>query len=129
MRGKRVLVCGGRDYLNETAIKKALNSLRCEHGPLVVIQGGAKGADRIAREWCYSQPSGLMINEPADWASHGRAAGPIRNQKMLDEHRPDMVLAFAGGAGTNDMVRRARKAGVTVIEYDRPSHPTGEANG
>ena len=48
---------------------------------------------------------------PADWTKHGKAAGPIRNQKMLDEC-PDLVVAFPGGKGTADMVRRAMKAGI-----------------
>jgi hypothetical protein len=51
----------------------------------------------------------------ADW-SIGRKAGPIRNQRMLDEHAPDLVVAFPGGRGTADMVRRARKSGVEVAK-------------
>jgi len=86
---------------------------------LVVIQGGAKGADRMAREWCCRQPEIQMINEPADWKMHGRAAGPIRNKRMLDEYEPDMVLAFPGGAGTANMVKQARAAGVKVIEVGK----------
>jgi hypothetical protein len=51
----------------------------------------------------------------ADWHRHGRAAGPIRNQKMLD-WGPDLVVAFAGGTGTAGMVRLARAACVEVIK-------------
>ncbi len=47
------------------------------------------------------------------WERHGRAAGVIRNQAMLD-YGIDLVLAFPGGRGTADMVRRARSAGVAV---------------
>jgi hypothetical protein len=32
----------------------------------------------------------------------------------LRDHKPDIVVAFPSGAGTADMVRRARKAGVPV---------------
>lgn len=46
----------------------------------------------------------------------GRAAGPIRHQRMLDEGMPDLVLALPGGRGTADMVRHATLAGVEVIE-------------
>jgi hypothetical protein len=52
----------------------------------------------------------------ADWDGLGRKAGPIRNQRMLDEGKPDLVIAFPGGRGTADMVRRAREAGVEVVE-------------
>lgn len=113
--GLRVLVCGGRDYLNRTAVWKVLNDLDTKHGRLTVIQGGAKGVDQHARDWCYDQRSVHMVNEPAQWLEHGPKAGPIRNQKMLDEHKPELVVAFPGGKGTADMVRRAEKAGVPIL--------------
>lgn len=53
---------------------------------------------------------------PADWANFGKAAGPLRNQRMLDEGKPDLVVAFtndlASSRGTRDMVRRAQAAGI-----------------
>jgi hypothetical protein len=53
---------------------------------------------------------------PADWETHGRAAGPIRNQAMLDEGKPYLVIAFWDGKskGTLDMISRATRAGVPV---------------
>lgn len=111
----RVLVCGGRHYDDMRSVYRELDSLRREHGPLTVIQGGATGADKLAREWTYLQKDKVtLINVPADWNKHGRAAGPIRNAEMLDEN-PDLVLAFPGGTGTADMVRRAKARGVPVV--------------
>lgn len=110
----RVLVCGGRDFSDRETVFAVLDRLKRMHGRLTVIQGGARGADALAREWCQAQDSVRMINEPANWKEHGRAAGPIRNQHMLDEHRPDLVIAFPGGRGTADMVERALQAGVQV---------------
>lgn len=82
---------------------------------IIVIQGGATGADEHARTWCYV--AGVQcITCLALWEKHGKAAGPIRNQKMLDDFQPELVLAFAGGRGTADMVRRAKAAGVLVRE-------------
>ena len=53
---------------------------------------------------------------PADWKKHGRAAGPIRNQQMLDEGKADVVVALWDGKsrGTLDMIQRATEAGVPV---------------
>lgn len=101
-----------------------LNRLREEHGPLTVIEGGDKsnprGADRLARDWVVRRrcmaTGDLGISEPADWPRWGGAAGPIRNQAMLDKHAPQIVLAFPGGAGTADMVDRAKRAGIPVKE-------------
>lgn len=110
----RVLVTGGRDYADRDAVFAALEDLRERYGTLTVIQGGASGADLHARSWCYAQRSVRMINEPADWKQHGRAAGPLRNAVMIAEHRPDIVLAFRGGRGTADMIRKAEAAGIPV---------------
>jgi hypothetical protein len=51
----------------------------------------------------------------AEWSTHGRSAGPRRNALMLDRERPVLVVAFPGGTGTRDMVRRARAAQVPVL--------------
>jgi predicted Rossmann-fold nucleotide-binding protein len=116
----RVLVCGGRDYQNAQAVHRELDKLAAKHGRLTVIQGGARGADAWARDWAFRQPSVHLINEPADWKRHQRGAGSIRNQKMLDDHKPELVVAFPGGSGTADMVARARQAGVPVNLIEEP---------
>lgn len=83
-------------------------------GATVVIHGAARGADTEAA-W-LARGRGLAVEAfPADWRKHGRAAGPLRNQRMLDEGKPDLVIAFSGGKGTADMVRRAEAAGVKVV--------------
>lgn len=107
----RLLVCGGRNYDNFDTVSKVLMA----HLPEIecVIQGGAMGADAQAREWC--DLTGVpCITYAADWKSHGKAAGPIRNQQMLDQGKPDLVIAFPGGKGTEDMCRRAIRAGIKV---------------
>lgn len=111
----RVLVCGGRNFVDRDAVFAALDDAKSVYGDLIVIQGGATGVDALAVEWCNRQPSIHMVHEPADWKTHGRAAGPIRNQRMIDVHKPDVVIAFVGGRGTADMVRRAVVAGIPVI--------------
>lgn len=111
----RVLICGGRDYADASALWGALDTLRREtpHDALTIIQGGAHGADQMAREWCQSRHV-PYDNYPADWDRHGRGAGPLRNKKMLTEGRPDLVIAFPGGRGTENMVTQAEAAGVKV---------------
>lgn len=107
----RVLVTGGRDYADEAKVDYTLSSLVVTR----LAQGGASGADRLAALWAHEHriPCDTF---PADWALHGRTAGPIRNQQMLDDFKPDLVVAFPGGRGTAHMVRIAKAAGVEVIE-------------
>ena len=65
----------------------------------------------------------------ADWEKLGRKGGPIRNQLMLDEGRPDLVVAFPGRRGAADMVRRARTACIEVIEVDVKTRGIGNPRG
>jgi hypothetical protein len=113
---KRIIVCGGRDYQDAQAVSTALDSAYIEFGNLHIIQGGASGADLLAKQWAVNRNQ-RVTTVPADWTMHGRSAGPIRNQIMLDRFMPDLVIAFPGGRGTFDMVTRAQKAGVPVREY------------
>lgn len=111
----KVLVCGGRNYRDRKRVWAELDHLHATRGVDSVIQGGASGADALAKQWatCW----GFRYETyAADWQRHGRAAGPIRNARMLHESKPDLVLAFPGGRDTADMVRRAREAGVAVTE-------------
>lgn len=120
----KVLVCGGRDYSDREVVYAHLDGLLAkvvEAGDrLTVIHGHARGADELADDWAREKIASYVRVSihgfRADWTKHGRAAGPIRNQRMLDEGKPDLVVAFPGGKGTADMVRRAREAGVEVVE-------------
>ncbi len=110
----KVLVCGGRDYHDRNAVERALWKLDSERGPIrAVLHGGASGADAEGMLWAVGAGIAAFAY-PADWQKHGRAAGPMRNQQMIDEGEPDLVVAFPGGRGTADMVRRAERAGITV---------------
>ena len=80
----------------------------------MIIHGDANGADRLASQWAVD--NGLKVEPyPADWAKQGRAAGPIRNKRMLEEGKPDLVVAFPGGRGTANMTKQAGEAGVPVM--------------
>ena len=124
----KVLVCGGRDFtdwpffrvkMEEIALARFPRMDADEYGnflyKVTIISGGAKGADTLAADWAAVNWAGYEEYR-ADWNKHGKAAGPIRNQQMLDEGKPDLVIAFLGGNGTNDMINRAKKADIEVIE-------------
>lgn len=113
----KVLVCGGRNYHDFDRLEDELNLIWRAYGEFIVISGGARGADTLAIDYAkkYNNPLEVYM---ANWDLHGKSAGPIRNQQMLDEGQPDLVIAFPGGNGTADMIRRARKAGVEVKEIE-----------
>jgi hypothetical protein len=118
----RVLVCGGRNYRDKERVWEILDRVcNPENKPLpegvTIIHGGAWGADWLADHWAVHNLCAIE-EYPANWEKHGKAAGPIRNLEMLNEAKPDLVVAFPGGRGTAHMVRIAKEAGVQVIEID-----------
>ena len=122
----KVLICGSRTFHDELAIRAVIQNLKAQYypkGTLRIIEGAAAGADTLAG--CIAEELGLEVVEyPANWELHGRAAGVIRNTLMLENELPDLVIAFANvmpvGAGipltpgTQDMVVKAIRAGVPV---------------
>lgn len=111
----RVLVCGGRDYANKDRVFEVLDTYHDAAGISLIIEGGARGADRLGAWWAEKRGVAKETYE-ADWENQGSFAGPARNKRMLEEGTPDLVIAFPGGRGTADMVRKARRAGVEVVE-------------
>lgn len=108
----RVLVCGSRNWINKNIIKKELENIS---NITLLIHGVCQGADILAGE--VAKELNIPIAEfPANWKLYGISAGPKRNQQMLDEGKPDYVLAFHdeinSSKGTKDMIRRAIKAGI-----------------
>lgn len=120
----RVLVCGSRTWKDREAIFGALQILHNElvlstgtfNPEIVVIDGAADGADQLAFE-CAKVLELKSERYPAEWRKYGKAAGPIRNKQMLDEGKPDLVLAFWDGKsrGTANMVELAKRYGKPVI--------------
>jgi hypothetical protein len=108
-----LLVCGGRDFTDQDAAYAALDRTHAKRPVTLLIHGDAPGADRLGRDWANSR--GIPERAfPADWQKLGQIAGPVRNQRMLDEGKPDGVLALPGGRGTADMCRRAEAKNVPV---------------
>ncbi len=114
--GMRILVCGDRNFKDILRIKRFLS----QYPPsTVVIEGEARGADKLARS--AAGQLGLFVEQyPALWSQYGRAAGPIRNQQMLKEGKPDLVVWFhddiENSKGTKNMIKIARKAGIEVVK-------------
>lgn len=124
----RVLVCGGRYWNDQARVDDVLDKLHATFRFSVLIQGGQKtrhrddrtkffGADYQAKVWAQKRDV-PVIEELANWADVGRGAGPIRNSKMLRDHKPNLGVGFKGGPGTADMCRKMRAAGIEVLEFD-----------
>lgn len=120
MTTARILVTGSRNWTSWTAVDHALTRARWDlaaGGPVTVVHGACPtGADFLAGSWAGSVAGVTEEAHPADWNTHGKAAGPIRNQEMVDAGA-DVCIAFLMGdsRGTRDCMRRARAAGIPVL--------------
>lgn len=124
-----VIVCGSREWTDEAPIRAVLSKLE-EHS--IVIHGAQRGADTIAG--IVAADLGLhVLPEEAEWKAFGKAAGPKRNDKMLETlvkaattyRQPVHCYAFHHdaklGVGTRDMVRKAMQAHVRCSAYVKPT--------
>ncbi len=85
-----------------------------------VVSGKAKGVDKWGED--FAKFKGIHVEPfPANWDYHGEAAGPIRNAEMVKY--ADALIAFPGGSGTADVTKKAKAAGLLVIEIT-PSRET-----
>lgn len=114
----RVLVYGGRDFgktKSERGTFMAVMELIHSVTPIsVVIEGEAPGADDLAKRWAGWK--GVSVEPyPARWDELGHRAGPERNQRMIDQGRPDLAVQMPGGTGTADMAKRVLAAGIDRV--------------
>lgn len=106
-----VLVCGARDYARRERVFEVLDIYHGRIGPtMLILTGGARGADTFAREWAVSRKVDHMVLH-AKWELYGKSAGPIRNRRMA-KRKPRLVLAFHSNIdaskGTADMIGIAK---------------------
>lgn len=116
----KILVTGGRNFHNTIMVVNTLNKV-VEDNPgreIVLIHGGAYGADKAASGWAKSKGV-RQVECKADWKGHGKFAGPIRNTMMV-KMSPDICVVFPGGRGTNDCARKAKEAGIPIVDLRYP---------
>ena len=116
---KCVIVTGGREYGDRARVYTALDGI----APDLVIEGGATGADQLARQWA-DERGVHYATVPALWKKFDRAAGPRRNGVMVEilkalaaSGRECIVCAFPGNRGTASCVTIATEAGLYVKTY------------
>ncbi len=111
--GTLVAVAGGKD-VDPAAVIARLDRVRAKHGDIVIVHGGGPGVDRIAARWAERNGVHQIVCKP-DWEKHGRAAPFRRNDDLLNL-MPKGVIAFAGNGITGNLVDKARRMGIPVME-------------
>lgn len=127
----RLVVTGGREFYDDGLMNAVMDSLLEDWGITEIAHGAQqawmpltnrwRGADHYVGLWAESRgvPCQEFPVNDAEWRRYGKAAGPIRNRRMLDEFQPDRVLAFPGGKGTKDCATAAMQRGLDVFRARR----------
>ncbi len=116
-----LIIAGGRDFNDYDLLCQSLDHLlkNTDKSMITVFCGMAKGADNLGM--LYADTHGITVKFfPADWDKHGKKAGILRNQEMIDAGATHLVAFWdQKSKGTADMIARAKRAGiqVRVINY------------
>ena len=113
----RVIVTGGRDFIDADLLFQELDRLHEFHPITAIIHGGAEGADTLAGQWAADREVPVEIY-PADWDADGKGAGYRRNERMLYQSKPTRVVGFPGGLDTRHMLRIAHRYEVQIMAAD-----------
>jgi hypothetical protein len=108
----KVIIAGSRDWVTGEDVKAAMDA--CPFFVNVVVSGKARGADTLGERWA-AEHGHMVAPFPADWDTHGKSAGPIRNQEMA-EYAGGLVALWDGKSkGTQNMVTEMVKRGKPVF--------------
>jgi len=120
----RVLVCRGRKFDDTDMLDQALRTIHDNVGISCIIHGAAKGADLMGAGWGSKNHIESISAFVALWNEHGKKAGVLRNTQMIKEGHPDIIVAFPGGVGTENMKRQGRQNNIMVVEVSKDDNGT-----
>jgi len=114
-----LIVTGGRDYFPTHAQLHSLKLIAQARGVTELVHGDARGVDRQVDSVFRLYLPDVTIKTFPYKAEHGRVGGPIRNSEMAAyaKGKPALCVAFPGGKGTADMVTKATRAGIEVLDW------------
>lgn len=111
---ERILVFGGREFHDrEYFYARMADAVPWFGEEFLIIQGGARGADQLAKVWAF-ETGCAMMQMPANWFLFDKRAGQIRNRWMLKWAMPDLGIGFPGGAGTAHMASILKAANIDI---------------
>ena len=114
----RVIVAGTRTFNNYDLLKEKLDFYLQGKAPIMIISGGAEGADKLGERYA-TENKFIIMQMDAQWQAYGKAAGPIRNEQMAQ--KADALILFWDGKsrGSANMLENAKKYNlpVRIVRY------------
>lgn len=119
------LIAGSRTFNDYPLLKQKMDFLLKNQKEVLIISGGAKGADSLAERYAKESPKcSHLIIMPAEWDVYGKAAGYIRNEKMHKaltcfENRGCVLFWDGESKGTRQNIPLAKKynTAIKIIKY------------
>lgn len=119
----KIIIAGSRDVTDYEVVRQAViqsGYWKMYGSKLEVVSGTARGVDQLGEE--FAQKNGLVCHRfPADWDTHGKAGGAIRNEymgKFAKEHEGRLLAVWDGKSrGTKHMIHFAKKIGLQGFVY------------
>lgn len=110
---EKVIVAGSRSITDVALVRAEMNKLWRDWGPYSIVSGQARGVDRIAAR--IARDAGIEVHEmPADWDTHGRSAGYIRNAGMAKAATGALIIYDGLSKGSSHMIRIAAAEGIRL---------------
>jgi hypothetical protein len=113
----RVLICAGRHYSDIGMSRQVLDAYNNVQRITVLVHGGNQFLGSEIEDWAREAGADI-VRYPPNWQLHGKQAERRRNQFMLLDSKPDVVIALPGGEDTDELVEHARTAGIRVLTVD-----------
>lgn len=113
----RLLICAGRHYADTLMCERVLDAYRDIKCVQVLIHGASQFLGNVLEDWAREHEIDV-VRYPPNWKKHGKQAERQRNQFMLNDSRPDVVIALPGGDDTRELILQARAAGIHVLTLD-----------
>ena len=114
MKDGKVAIVGDRNFLDYSYFKKVIDLYKDVWGISFIVSGGARGVDTLAER--YAKENEISYTAfVAEWSKYGKGAGPIRNQKIIENC--DVVIAFLveTSKGTKNSVELAKKLNKPIL--------------
>lgn len=112
--GVRTIIAGSRALTDPALVEEAVKASGFE--VTTVISGTAKGIDQLGERWAEAR--GLPVERfPADWDTHGKAAGRLRNREMIEVAEALVAIWDSVSRGTEDCIAEARRRGLKVFVF------------
>ena len=108
----KTIIAGSRDFCDLKLLRNTLANVPWNIS--TIVDGGAKGADLLG--FVFAKEFGIPVETyEADWETHGKSAGYIRNKEMEKQAEKAIVFVKNKSKGSVDMIAQMKAVNKEVL--------------